>query len=273
MAITNLDSLLSGMKPPISFTKNTFTGEAAGQFHNLFAIAGLPGAGAFATPGVGGVAVTSATTIGGTIPFSNPSSGNAYLSKLSASVGANIIGLTLYDLLWYNSGLSVTTTTAQTVNSVAFSARDRLGTANGDGIEIWVYVAVATTNAGAVANTTYSYTNDSNASGRSAGLAYSFPASAVAGTMVPFALQASDKGVRSVQTVTLGTSYGAGTIHVLALRRIASLMFQTSPSGMVVDAMGLGMPQLFNDSALFFMALLSGTAAGTVTGELSFSHG
>ena len=43
----------------------------------------------------------------------------------------------------------------------------------------------------------------------------SFPATAVAGTLVPFQLAQGDRGVRSVQSVTLGTSYGAGAVSLV----------------------------------------------------------
>lgn len=273
MAITTLDGLIAGMQPPRAFTKATFTGEAAGQRHNLLGIAGQPAAATMGTPGLAGVAVTNATSIAGFLPFTNPSSGNAYLAKLAVSVGANIVGFTLYDLLWYNSGLVVTTTTAQTVNSVAFSARCADGTANGDGCEIWLYNTVATTNTSAVTNTSYSYTNQAGTAGRTANLVYSWPATAVAGTMVPFGFQGSDTGVRSIQSITLGTSYGAGTLYALALRRIASVCLPAAQSGIVLDAMALGMPRLYNDSALCMSVMLSGTAAGTVNGEVVYSHG
>jgi len=273
VAISTLDGLIAGMKPPHHFTKAAFTGEAAGQNHNLAALIGQPAAQALGTPGLAGATVSAGDAIGGMFPWADPSSGNAYLAQFVASVGAAIVGIFLYDLLWYNSGLVVTTTTAQTINSVAWPARSKDGTANGDGIEIWMHCTVATTNAGAIANTSYSYTNQAGTAGRSANLAYSWPATAVAGTFVPFAFQGNDTGVRSVQSITLGTSYAAGTLKVLALRRIAFLPMVGAVSGDFRDAIALGMPQLFNGSALYLGALLSSTAAGTVSGSIAYSHG
>lgn len=272
-AITTEDGIVAGLKPPASFTKNAFTGEAAGQWHDLGVVAGNPGVRTLDAPGMGGAAVSYGGGLGGELPWANPSSGNAYLAKLSASLGANLIGLLLYDLLWYQSGIAETTTTAQTVNSVALPARDKAGTTNGDGVEVWMHCTTATTNAGAVANTTLGYTNQTGTAGRSAGLAYSWPATAVAGTMAPFGLQGSDTGVRSVQTVTLGTSYGGGQVELIALRRIAFMPMVSATSGALFDWAALGFPQLYNDSALYLAALLSGTAAGTTNGDLAFAHG
>jgi hypothetical protein len=41
----------------------------------------------------------------------------------------------LIDLLWVNTGLVVTTTTAQAITPVALPARDAAGTTNGDDVK------------------------------------------------------------------------------------------------------------------------------------------
>lgn len=265
--ITTEDGIVAGLKPPVGFSKNAFTGEAAGQWHNLGVVAGNPGAWTLGSPGMAGATV-AANALGGALRFDNPTSGEARLAKLFAAAASNIIALLLYDLLWYQSGIAETTTTGQTVNSVAFPARDIAGTVNGDGVEAWMHCTTATTNGGAVANTTLGYTNQAGTASRSAGLAYDWPATAVAGTMVPFGLQGSDRGVQSIQSVTLGTSYGGGQVELLAVRRIATFTL-----GELHDWAKLGFPRLFNDSALYLAAKLSGTAGGVVDGELNFAHG
>jgi len=272
------DAIIAGLKAPLRFQKATFTGEAAGQMHNLFAVAGRPGAGALATPGLNGATVTSASTIGGMIPFTNPTIGQAYLAKLAVSAGANIIGVGFYDLLWYNSGIGSTTTTIQAVTTPTFPARDRNGSTDGDGIELWLHCSVVTGNAAAIANTTVNYTNSAGTTGRVAGLIQSWPASAVAGTVMPFGLQGSDVGVRAITNasgggLTLGTSYVSGTVHLMAVREIAYIPFVGATSGALLDWAQLGLPQCFNDSAIYGYALLSGTAAGTIQGAMSFAHG
>lgn len=266
--IVTEDGIVAGLKPMVPFVKNAFTGEAAGQMHNLGVVAGNPGAWALGTPGMAGVAV-SGNALGGALRFDNPTVGFAYLAMLAASLGANVAALQVYDLLWYQSGIAETTTTGQTINSLAFPARDIIGSVNGDGVEAWLHCTTATTNGSPVTNTTLGYTNEAGNSGRSAGLAYDWPATAVAGTMVPFGLQGSDRGVRSIQTVTLGTSYGGGQIELLALRRITPHIAVPD----VQDWAKLALPRLHNDSALYLMALLSGTAAGVCAGEMAFTHG
>jgi len=273
MAITTLDLLLAGLRPPISFYKSTYTGEAIGRYHNLFAIAGIPAAGVLGTPGLAGATVTAPDAIGGHFDWTNPAAGNAYLAKVNWNVNAAMVGVTIYDLLWYNSGLVVTTTTAQTINSIAFPARSADGTANGQQIEIYIHCQVATTNGAAITNTTYSYTNELGTAGRTGGLIPNWPATAVINHITPFGLQGGDTGVRSIQTVTLGTSYGAGTINLMAIRRVAQLGFFAANTGQNLNAFDLGMPQLFNGSALYAMNLLSGTGAGENSGHIQLAHG
>jgi len=273
MAITTLDGLLAGLRPPISYFKSTFTGEAIGRLHNLFAIAGIPAAGVLAVVGLAGVTVSAGSTIGGHLDWTNPAVGNAYLAKVNWNVNAAMVGVTIYDLLWYNSGIVVTTTTAQTINSVTWPARSADGTINGQQIEIFIHCQVATTNAAAITNTTYSYTNQAGTAGQVAGLIPSWPATAVINTIVPFGLQGNDTGVRSVQSITLGTSYVAGTINLMAIRRVAQLGFFAANTGQNLNAFDLGMPQLFDNSALYAMNLLSGTGAGENSAHIQFAHG
>jgi len=265
--ITSEDGIVAGLKPCARFVKNAFTGEAAWQWHNLGIVAGNPGVWTLGAPGMAGATVV-ANALGGALRFDNPTSGEARLAKLVSELGANIAALMVYDLLWYQSGIAEATTTGQTINSVALPARDIAGSVNGDGVEAWLHCTTVSGNGGAIANTTLGYTNQAGTAGRSAGLVYDWPASAVAGTMVPFGLQGSDRGVRSIETVTLGTSYVSGQVELVMLRPIATIHGSD-----LHDWARLGLPRCFDDSALYLAALLSGTAAGVSNGEANFAHG
>lgn len=265
--ITSTSGIVAGLKPAVPFVKAAFTGEAAGQWANLGVVSGNPGVWTLGSPGMAGASV-AANALGGALRFDNPTSGAAYLARLAAVIPANAVALMLYDLLWYQSGIAETTTTGQTINSAAFAARDIAGTVNGDGVEAWLHTTTVTGNGSAITNTTLGYTNQAGTAGRSAGLAYDFPATAVAGTMVPFGLQGSDRGVRSIQTVTLGTSYVSGQVELIALRRLATIY----ASG-VLDWSAVGLPRCWNDSAIYAAVLLSGTAVGVSNAEANFAHG
>jgi hypothetical protein len=63
------------------------------------------------------------------------------------------------------------------------------------------------------------------------------PATPVIGTLMRFQLQAGDTGVRSIQSVTLGTSYGAGALTLLVYRVLAQdgVALANGPSGSLVS--------------------------------------
>jgi hypothetical protein len=195
--------------------------EAAGIWHSHHASTGTPGAWSPGTPGVGGRA-TDGTTLADDGVLKLPTAGaglSLYLAQLQtvATVACQIV---IMDYLWVNTGLSPTTTTAQTVTSVAFPARDIESTTSGNGVGLAILVTTATTNAGAVTTITASYTDNHGNAGRTATMA-SFPATAVAGTLIPFQLAAGDEGVRAVASITLGTTLGGGAISLVAYRPIA----------------------------------------------------
>lgn len=195
------------------------TTEAVWVLHSLHASSWNPWAFTVGTPWVNWRA-TDWTTEVGCIPVKNATTGRNFITSF-ASTATTASNQMLMDLLWINTGLVVTTTTAQSITSATLPARDRDGSTNWANVQFWILVTTATTNAGAVTNTTMSYTNSDGTSWHTATIS-SFPATAVAWTIVPFQLQAWDTWIRSVQSVTLGTSYGWGAISLIGYRIIAA---------------------------------------------------
>lgn len=271
MAITTMDGLIAALQPyGEDVFKSTFTGEAAGQYHSSFYIPGRPGAAVAPSPGLNGAALTS---YAGQIPVPAPVGGEEiHLARFEFSQAGNVGGVTLLDRLWHNSGIVSATTTAQAITPVAIPSRDNNGAALGAGIMAGLEVSTATTNGSAITNTTISYTNQDGTSGRT-GTITSFPATAAIGTFVPFNLQAGDTGIRSVQSITLGTSYGTGVVHLVLYREMVSL---GSPVANVTASAGpieLGLPRVYDNSVLFFIYSLIGTAGGVTNAQLTFAQG
>lgn len=270
MAILSADNLFRSLLPTQQVYKDAVTGEAAGVLHSSLYLTGSPGAGAAPSPGMAGAALTS---YAGQIPFpAAVASKNVYLARLILSQGGSVGAISIYDRLWHQSGIVVTTTTGQTINSVAFPARDLDGSVNGRGVQVGIEVSTVTGNGGAISNTTLTYTNSLGSSGKTATIA-SFPATGVAGSLVPFSLAAGDVGVQSIQTVTLGTSYVSGTIHLVAFREIATIPLPTANVAGVFDALQLGLPRMFDNSVPWMVYLPTGTAIGTVAGSLVYAQG
>lgn len=270
MAITGVDTLLAGLLPPYSWWKTTFTGEAAGEWFSPFYVAGNPGAAVAPTPGLAGAALT---TYAGQLPAPAAVAGDTvYCADFTAQQGGVVGCVLLCDRLWHNSGFTMTTTAAETVNSVAWPTRDYSLSTAGVDVMVGLEVSSATGNVGAITNTTVSYTNSAGTAGRTATLS-SYPATAVAGTWVPLSLQAGDVGVRSVQSITLGTSYVSGAIHLCAWRLVAELEVPAANTGYIKSFTGLNLPIVWDSSVLQLVYWPTGTTAGSVAGSLWYAQG
>lgn len=270
MSITTVNGLVAGMQPPHDFFKIGAAMEdptvTSGIYHSFLYTAGNPGAAAIPASGINGGALT---TYAGQVPFSNPVSGNTYLATLSAS--ATTAGkLILCDRLWHNSGLVVTTTTGQAITFPTLPARDSAGATSGADVLIGLEVSTITGN-GAATAPTITYTNSAG-SGSKTGTA-AFPATAVAGTFVPFSLAAGDVGVRSVQTVTLGTSLVSGVIHLVAYRILGTIEINAANYGDTKDFVRLGLPKLYNNTVPWLLWQHTVATATNIQGMLTYAQG
>jgi hypothetical protein len=254
--------------------------EAVGVRYSFVKDSGLPGAWVPGAPGINGwwVDATQATnaanpagaTQAGCYQLVNPASGSWYLNNIGLTTSIAHL-LEVYDLIWYNTATVVTTTTAQAIAMPGTSkpSRDLYGTTNGEAWIAGIYVTTATTNAAAIANTTISYTNSEGTAGK-VGTMTSFPATAVLGTFVPFQLAAGDRGIRSIESITLGTSYVAGAISIVLLRKLASIPNPVANVGgimnkLTTDPTGV---KLYSGTALFFTYVSSATTATSLGGSI-----
>jgi hypothetical protein len=272
MAITTLAGLRAGLLPPEMYFKTPSSSESSGFFYSTMYTGGNPAAGAVPSPGMAGAALTS---YDGQVPFNNPASGNAYLARLdgvAGSVAASQIFIAncVFDRLWHNSGTDVTNTSAQTVNSVTWPARDRNGSTDGDGVLIGLEWSTGSSNPPSV-SISINYTNSAGTSGRT-GLIASLPSNVVTGTFMLFSMDAGDVGVRSVQSITIGSSLFSGTVHLVAVRFICDCMQNAVASIPSMDALLTGLPLMHPDSVPFLAQVANSSNAGGGT-LLNFAHG
>lgn len=255
-----------------SFQKVASVVDTVGYHYNYAKDAGFPGAFALGTPGINGVntdcSVASQTSPAGATQMGSyllpDASGSWFLTKFGTH--AQLVGnFELIDVLWYNTGIVVTTTTAQTITmGGALPARDLNGSTNGAGIQAALLTTTANTNAAAIANTTLSYTDQDGNAGNtatfSALVGFQAPIAPVIGTWMPFTLAAGDSGIRSVQSITLGTSYGAGALSLILYRRLAmeGVSVANTSSGSLTGQNSIGDNpgvRVYNDSCFWFNVL------------------
>lgn len=247
------------------WTKTATATDAAGYHYGFFKDSGFPGAYSLGTPGLNGV-VTDCSVVGtagsggalsvGAPLFTNAASGSLYLR--SATITSAAVGTyALIDVLWYNTGLVVTTTTAQTTTSPTLPARDVNGSTNGEGVALALLTTTANTNAAVITGTTASYTDSDGNAGNTATFAalvgFQAPATPVIGTWMPFTLAAADRGIRALASITLTTSYGAGALSAMLYRTLAvvGVSVVNNPTTLVPEIS----TRLYNGSCLAWVAL------------------
>lgn len=263
------------------FSKTATATDAVGYWYAYLKDSGAPGAWVPGTPGLNGFftdcsAVSNATSPVGASQMGapylpNPSSGGWYLSRWGVTA-AIADTYRLIDVLWYNTGAVVTTTTAQGITMPStIPARDENGSADGEGLRIGLLTTTANTNAAVINNTTVSYTNSQGTAGRTATFfalaGFQMPATPVIGTFAEFQLAAGDTGVRSIQSVTLGTSYVAGALSLLLYRPIQTdgVAVANFPSGSLASGARLNPGvRLYNGSCLDILRV--GSTATTASG-------
>lgn len=217
--------------------------DAAGYWTAYLGLAGTPGAWVPGTPGLNGANTDCSTAAGASVMgapvLPTPTSG-WWLTRygVTAAVGDTY---RLIDTLWYNTGLVVTTTTAQAITTPTWPARDENGGTTGEGLSVALYFTTASTNAAVISNSTISYTNTQGTAGRTATLqavvGFQIPATPVIHTWVEFGLQAGDTGIQSIQSVTLGTSLVTGAVSLIVHRHVQTegVSLSNGPSGSLVS--------------------------------------
>ena len=256
----------------VGFMKTGTASDAAGYWYCTSKDGGFPGAWSPGAPGVNGRNTDGTTSADfGCIPIANPSVGANYITEIQMAASVNHSHL-FFDCLWVNTGLVITTTTAQTITMAgALPARDINGTTNGEGCMIAILCTAAVGLAAVASNATVSYTNSDGTAGRAATLSAivgsQAPATPVIGTLIWFNLQAGDKGVRSIQSVTLGTTWVSGTISVMITRDIATIG-TTIPNVTAQKIIGTPGIRIYNGSCILHCVLSSATTATFFSGEL-----
>ena len=267
MSITTLDQVIAGMQPPVSFTKSPTGALVAGRPNSTFIGGGMPGAAVAPTCGLAGEALIS---YAGQLPYKNPPAGkNAYLARFTGQ--ATIAGvLILCDRLWHNSGLDLTSTLEQAINSVPFPPRDANGAAAGE--QIMVGLEIMTATGAGTPSLAMNYTNSVGVAGRVGDGILAGVASSAARTFYPLGLAAGDTGVRRIEGFTLSASWTSGIASLVAYREIAR-MEVGSNIGSSLDALTGGLPRLYDNSVPFLLFVPSTTTSSNISGSMAVTWG
>lgn len=279
MAIDSTNALIQALgnnSSRIILDKASIASQTAGSFCSLWRATGQPGQGAIPAT----TATCNNTTIG-VINFTQQtapvSSYGAYLDLATSNAAMT---LEIHDRLAHMGGLNGTLTTAQTVNldlntlGGTDNITERKGDTNYSDVQWWLewYTATGATAVTATVNVTYNDGTTGALTGQA--LAATRPASHMIplNSLIPAA--SSGKYIRGVVSVQLSATTGtAGNFGVTATRARMTLSSPIANYKSVADWAQLGLPEIFNSSALFPIVLTPTTSSGTVRGGGKIAHG
>lgn len=269
MAITTLDGAIAGFQIPKPIIKTGITTAAVGAMrgYTLWYAAGNPGAGAAPTAGVNGTAV-SGNSKQGQIPRTDPGTGNAYLGRLS--INASTAGvMMLIDRLWENSGLVVTSTTAQAITPATLPSRSGDGTTNGD--QVMAAIEWSATGGAGTPTVTLTYTDQSGNTGATG--TFTAVTTPPVGTFEIFRLAAGDTGIRAPTSFIQTATRTSGTMHLVLFRILAQVEVSAANIGNAIDVLTSGMPRLYDGTVPQLVWFPSATTATNFTGTYIETHG
>lgn len=273
MPITTLNDYIAATKQRLPLIKTGTLTTIANSWFSPFAVAGAPGAGVLAggetTPPANTLGRVPTDSIGGYPTINNwpTPAQRGYLSKVEfgSTVACRIA---LFDRLWVGGTYAFNANVAVTSPSWASRVSLNGGAANYNGLEIWVENVTGATGNLAV-NVTY--TNIDGVTGRTTG-AVGIGAAPTVGRCWQLPLQAGDNGLQAITNVA-GTVATAGTFNVMVLRRLWSGRVYAANVGEVHDMLRTGLPEVFNDSALYMLVSADATSLGVPELSLEIASG
>lgn len=237
----------AGQLVEVSFVKGAAAQGAA--WVNAWFTDGLPGAGTdpAGTPG------TVYTSDAAAIAFDDRT-GSKYVARIAVTGTCNTgssqqsISVQFYDRLVAVGGIAVNSTGDKTVASSALTRFT-----DGFGVQAWL--EAASTTSGTFALSMNSYTAQDGTTGR-AGPSISV-GSMGSRQLLPLPVQSGDLGVRAVATVNVSSAAAAGTVNVVLLKPIVTVVF---PVG--VNGSGATSDQDFFLERVAFPRIYDGTSLG-----------
>jgi hypothetical protein len=270
MPITTANDWFAAAKQAIQIRKTAVATTAGAQPVSTLDLAGTPGAGSLAIGNTTSGVVPTDATAG--FPTINAFGGGA-IGYLSAARFRNAVagGCILYDRLWHAGSVSMTALATTTfAGQPSYTGRLPGGTDFGN-LEIIIEINVAVS---ATATTiAVGYTNEAGTTGRSTGASVSL-SGVGSRRCILMPLQAGDKGVQRIDSVTVGGVVATtGTFNVMVARRLAEFDIRVA-NGLDPQGWDLtGGPQLFADSALWPMLQPDSTSSGLYTLALDIING
>lgn len=250
MALTTVDGYVAAVKQRIRWLKTGARTTVAAVPFTLFDVAGSPGAGTLAIGNTANGLVPTDATAG--YPPINALTNLGYITR--ALYGNTVpCWLTVYDRLFAAGAYAFN---ANTTLASQPSYSGRVPGTDYKGLELWVEAVTAFTG-----NPSFqiNYLDEGGAAGDT-GVIGSGAALAV-GRMFRMPLAAGDSGIQQITQVR-GTVATVGTFNVMVLRELWSGRVGQANGGGRDDLFATGAPQIYADSALYYVIETDSTASG-----------
>ena len=265
------------MFAPQSFYKAQAGTPVVGTMYSQWVSAGIPGAGTIPPTGtISGQFYTCVTTqVTGQLTFINPPAGDTiYLTRFSGA--ANVAGtLILADRIWGDS-LSPLSNTGNSVQAAAaiwsgsFPRSAGIGGGDSSGTGLHLAMEVYTTMGATASTPKVTYINSAG-TGETATLAYAMPATAAAGTFIPFTLKAGAFGVRSVSSFHQFATKTSGVWGMTVYRPLAYIPCIAGTVPGVVDCITSGFPIMFPNTVPMLIWMAGTVTIPAITGQFQFA--
>lgn len=260
MTISSSDDLIGSAKQIVPIFKSTSVTTVLGQWTSLFDIAGAPGAGNLSISNTANGVVPTDATSG--CPLITNFAGGAIGYLMAASYSNTVIATALlYDRLFHCGSYAYNSGTTNLSSQPSYSAR--VPGADYTGLEIWVEVNQAWA-ASTASSVTVTYTDQDGNAGATTG-AYVLPTAVITRRVFKLPLASGDKGVQKIESVALANTTGsptAGTVNVIVARPLWTASMRSASSCINVGLDELGMPVVYQDSALCGFVRPDSTASG-----------
>lgn len=253
MAITTLDGYIASAKQRVQWFKSAARTTVASIPFTVFELAGNPGAGTLNVGNTANGLVPTDAVAGYPIITAFGGTNTGYISKVEyASTVASWFDL--HDRVFV-AGAYAFNANVTLASQPSYSGR--IPNADYTGLQIWVEAVTAFTG---IPSFTITYTNQAGTAGKTTGTV-SAGAALTLGRMFQLPLAAGDSGVQMIQSV-VGSVATVGTFNVMVLRPLWSGRVPILNSGDVHDMLRTGMPQIYENSALYVQIAADSTSSG-----------
>lgn len=253
----------AGQRYYYEFYQSTGSAENTATLTTSWASGTRPAAGANPATTPGDVYTNTA---GGIIfPDLNGVGKNKYLYLVSAEIDGNSSPGSVFicDRLVGVGGVSLSSTGDKTINTQALTRYT-----TGEAVMAFLEITTTTATSAPVVSLA-SYTNQDGTNTRAGGT-ITFPAAATnAGSVIgPLPLQAGDTGIRSVETLNVGTAGTAGVCNLILAYKLASIGVNNGDRTTQISPLPYALMERVYDGATLFIMTIGYSGVEVVAGEV-----